>query len=185
MTLRAHIEHHLGDPEYVYGVRAPGHSFNILQFDGVPHFDAVSYVTEGVSSELVLQPSGSARQELVLTVRRAFASDETRRPLGAVAQHILNSKDALIRGEVIDFPTHIVHGTNLSAVCCLAPAIVSKDFWVYAETDPATMFVWLLPLTAAEAALARRLGPDEFEAKLETAQETVDLLNLDRPPFVQ
>jgi hypothetical protein len=185
MTARDHIESQLGAPTEVFVVDGPGAGFRILELGGVPHADAVTYVTEGISAKPLRQPSGpSVRQEFVLAVRRSQASDEARRPLGTVGDHVFSSGQAVVRGEVIDGQAPLVPGSRLSAVCCLAPAILPKDSWLYEDTDPPTMYVWLVPLSPAEAAFARDLGPDEFEGVLVDAQDMVDLLDVQRSEFV-
>ncbi len=117
-------------------------------------------------------------------MRQACASDNARRPIGTLADSVLSSGRALIRGEVVDGTGPMVDGSSLSALCCLAPAPLPQSFWLYGGSDPAMMFIWLVPLTNLEAEFARRVGPDEFEGHLVEAQDVVDLFDLRRPDFL-
>ncbi len=185
MTLRDHITSELARPSELYVVDGPSAPFRILQIEGVPQNDALVYVTEGVGTRLLEQPSGRlVRQELVLIVHQACASDDARRPIGTLADSVLGSGRALVRGEVVNGTGPMVDGSSLSAFCCLAPAPLPQSFWLFSDSDPPTMFIWLVPLTRLEAEFARRVGPDDFEGQLVEAQNMVDLFDLRRPEFL-
>jgi hypothetical protein len=84
------------------------------------------------------------------------------------------------RGEVFGPSGPIIKDSALTSVLATLPVFLPDSAVFYPGTPP-TVLVWLLPLSSAEAALARRVGPKRFEQLLEEMAESVDLYDLYRP----
>jgi Suppressor of fused protein (SUFU) len=141
------------------------------------------FVTSGLS-ELSLDQAdkGVITQELLFACRGEHDHDVVGL-LGVISEEVANRGRAMERGEVTGPAGPIVQSSSLTAVVATLPVFL-PDSAVFYPGAPATVLVWLLPLSSAEAALARKLGPDRFESMLDKMAQSADLYDLNRQEIV-
>lgn len=183
----AHLEKVLGPPvQLTRGRDLAGDrqaAFELATFAGQPVEGAVTLVTVGLSDTALQGPEGEkVRQELLLCAWNGSRSESLYAGLFSAAQVYLDLGESANPGSVLeldqplsepDGPRHVFlydptyHPDELATV----PAAKGKD-------GEAIEIVWLIPLTAGEAALVDAEGPDAFESYLEACDP--DLLDLGR-----
>lgn len=185
VTITEHAERYLGSIADGFSVRMPARSLVIARFQGQPHQFASTFVTLGLSEQVLKQQSGRiARQELILCVPSSCDKESMFKLLGALAFDVSNSGVALARGQVLGPVSPLFEGASVSAFFCMAPMLFPDEFTVFRELQPPAIFVWLVPITEKEAEIARRLGADAFEERLEDWQQKENLLDLSRVGMV-
>jgi hypothetical protein len=122
------------------------------------------------------------RQELLLSVSISFADDDLSKLLMHVAEQILREHQALLRGHVVPLGHPISRASNCSSLYVALPVVFPDELATCADTQPPTVFAWLLPIHSAEAALVSQLGWNEFENRLERADP--DIFDLQRTSVV-
>lgn len=182
MNAAEHLEHHLGRIERVWSSDdCPGVS--VCLFRGVPRAGAVTLATLGLSEHvLALNDTRQVRQELLLMVRDTHPLDDLRDVLFHIAHEVMERHHALLRGDVIRLGYTLTEDSAARALYASIPVILPDEFSVLEGSAPATVFVWLVPLLPAEAQLAKELGWNDFEDRLEAADP--DLLDLSRASIV-
>lgn len=141
------------------------------------------FVTSGLSrSSLTQKDKGPITQELLFACKGDYQSDVIGL-LGVIAEEVAARGRALERGEVLGPAGPIIQDSALTSVLSTLPVFL-PDSAVFYPGTPATVLVWLLPLSTAEAALARKLGRERFEPLLEKMSESVDLYDLHRQEVV-
>lgn len=85
---------------------------------------------------------------------------------------------ALLRGEIVDLGQPISDGLEVCAVYVTNPTVFGDRLLAIDSERPPLVFVWLIPITAAEVIFVRDQGWSAFEAKLEA--EDPDLWDLAR-----
>jgi hypothetical protein len=126
--------------------------------------------SEPISQELLFACLGDHRRDVLAL-------------LAIIAEQVARRGTALERGEVLGPAGPVVQGSSLTAFVATLPVFV-PDEAVFFPGDPATVVVWLLPLSTSEAQLARKLGPDRFEQLLTRMAATADLYDLGRSEIV-
>jgi hypothetical protein len=175
-----HLETFLGPiaggwTEDAAGARLP---FQVVRFEGRPRGNVVTYAILGLSRHVLELPSKTVRQELVMAVDRAFATTDVVGVLATVGELLLERHMALLRGEVLPPRDPLVAGSRLDALYAAQPVMLPDEFAVFAGSDPPTVFVWLVPVSAREAAIIGSHGWDWFEEQLVAQQP--DLFDLAR-----
>jgi hypothetical protein len=178
--LIGHLEAFLGPItggwiEDVTGDRLP---FQVVWFDDAPEKDLAMYSTLGLSRHALESPTRTIRQELLVSVDKRFASPEVAGVLSAVGEMVLAEHRPILRGEVLPPRGAIVPGSTLSAFYAAQPVALPDAFAVFEGSEPHTAFVWLVPISAAEAELIGSHGWNWFEDQLVTQQP--DLFDLTR-----
>jgi hypothetical protein len=179
--VRKHIRQTLGPilkewEERVDGLLLP---FAIAQLDAQPASHANCFVTMGLSDAELQFPSGNPmRQELVFACHRAQASRNVQGLLAAVALERTESGCAFARGDVEGPAGFMFPSTNLQALYASLPSYFPDGFSKDTHTSPSTHFMWMIPITAAEASFVARGGWSAFEDEL--VKQDPDLLDLNR-----
>ena len=176
--LLLHLERHLGqldEPRSVSedALREADGAFAVLCFESAT---GTSYATFGLSRHLLApgHDERSVAQEFVVSVDdRGYAIDVLR-TLGA---HVLEDHQAFSPGERHELP-----GWRSDSQIQGVMAVPDETLSPFQKADVSVEFVRLLPITAAEAAYARRNGWEELTARL--TAPNVDMSDLFRASVV-
>ncbi|MFD7447175.1 suppressor of fused domain protein [Streptomyces sp. NPDC059909] len=96
-----------------------------------------------------------------------------------VAERLVTSREAVLRGDVIMLPIPLTPGGAMKALNAALPVYFDDDFAsVVLENGCEVALVWLVPIGSAEAAFIDRRGWDAFEREL--VRQDPDLLDLGR-----
>jgi len=173
-----HLESHLG--AIVNGNIFEEPRVQVVRFEDRPFKGAVTYSTLGVSNHVLPQASGSSiRQELILSCHSRFNGWRPGRLLAVVAQDVLREHKALERGQVLGPAGPIREGSTAHGFYCAPPTCLPDSFAEFGDSRPATVFVWLVPITHAEFHFVWERGWSAFEDLLVTMDP--DLWDLTRP----
>jgi hypothetical protein len=180
--LIAHVEQHLG--RISRGSEASSErGIQAVIVEGHPTPEATSYLTLGLSHHVLAGSSGRQfRQELLGVSYSRFAELNPDANLLTVAHDLLEAHRAALRGEVIGPAGPIVPGSTLDAYYCSLPSYFSDDLATFRGSVPATTFIWLIPISHAEAHYVWEQGWSKFEDLL--VEHDSDLLDLTRPSLV-
>ncbi len=181
MNVAEHLELHLG--QMVGGMSStsvPG--VHVCEFRDRPSPGIVTLATLGVShTVLALSGTREVRQELMLGCR-ATELDNVEKLLIHVADLVLQSGRAILRGEVIPLGDPVAKDSALSSLYAAIPVLYPDELATLEDSSPPTVVVWLLPVSAAEASFVRASGWSDFEDKLASAY--VDLFDLKRRSII-
>ncbi|WP_169796771.1 suppressor of fused domain protein [Chondromyces crocatus] len=180
-TIDQHMERYLGPIARGWGSRV-GESADVqvCLFEECPIPGTVTYATLGLSRHVLKMPQGrEVRQELLLSVSLRFADENRARLLAHIADNLVHDHQALLRGEVFHLGFAVAPGSPCTGLYIALPVVFPDALATYPETQPPTVFPWLIPVHRNEAALVARLGWDAFEDRLEHADP--DLFDLTRP----
>lgn len=177
-----HVESHLGPIARGWGgYGGEVATMQICLFEERPVPGTVTYSTLGLSRHILTMPGGrEVRQELLLSVALRFTSEERAKLLAHVAEGIVREHRALLRGQVVSLGHRIERGSGCDSLYVAPPVVFPEKLSVFDDTQPPTVFAWLVPIHAEEAELVARIGWNEFEDRLERADP--DLFDLERPP---
>lgn len=176
-----HLERYLGPIArgWADGVGEPA-DVHVCLFEERPIPGTVTYATLGLSRHVLEMPRRrKVRQELLLSVARRFAHDDRAKLLAYSAERLLHEHQALLRGQVLPLGHPMAPGSSCSSLYVALPVVFPGGLATCSDTRPPTVFAWLIPLHADEAALVGRLGWSAFEDQLERADP--DLFDLARP----
>jgi hypothetical protein len=180
--LIAHVEQHIGRISRGSELSSD-RGIQAVIVDGHPTLDATSYLTLGLSNHVLTGPSGRQfRQELLGASYTRFAELNPDANLLTVAHDLLQAQRAASRGEVIGPAGPVVPGSSLEAYYCSLPAYFSGELTGFRGSVPATTFIWLVPISHAEAHYVWEHGWSKFEDLL--VERDPDLLDLMRPSIV-
>ena len=182
--LVAHLETYLGAIAGGWSRDAAGvpMRFQVVRFDDRPDQGLVTYSTLGLSDHVIDLPMKAVRQELVMAVRRPSAGPHVVSVLATVGDWMLERHQGLLRGEVLRNGGAIPEGGSLDSLYASVPVMLPDGFATMATTDPATVFVWLIPVSDEEAGLVATHGWPWFEERLIERQP--DLFDLNRSAIV-
>jgi hypothetical protein len=180
--LIAHVEQHLG--RIARGSRCAGHQgVQAALIEDCPAAGATAYVTLGLSDHILHAPSGRQyRQELLGASYARYADLRPEANLLTVAHDLLGEHRALLRGEVVGPRGPLVSGSPLEAYYCSLPVYFPDALATFGGSVPATVFIWLVPISHAEAHYVWEHGWEKFEDLL--VERDPDLLDLMRPSLV-
>lgn len=181
--MKAPIDRHL---EAVLGPMIQGWSptgepagVHVVLFGHQPLDGTVTYATLGLSQHVLDMPKGrSVRQELLLAVQAGSAMDDFSKLLLHVAESVVGTHRALLRGDVFPLGHPIVRGSSCCHLYVSLPVVFPEGLATCDSTEPPTVFAWLVPVTDREEREIRTVGWSRFEDKLERAD--VDLFDLAR-----
>jgi hypothetical protein len=183
--LVGHLEGQLGPIDGGWSETASGKQllFKVLRFVDVPMPGGTTFATLRVSDVEVSLPSGKGvRQELLFCCRGAGQGKPIPGLLHVVGEDLLRAGRALARGDVIGPAGPLFPGSNLTALYSSIPVVFPEQFHVWTGSSPATVFVWLIPITSSEAKLVHDQGWSMFEDLLEAKDP--DLFDLNRMSLV-
>ncbi len=185
-TLPEHIATFLGKPEDSWhletdSLRASTRAdLQVVKISNQPVKGVAAYATLGLSHAVLRMPGNrTTRQELVFAAYERFPAPEIASFLLTFGATVLSLGEALLRGDMIGPQNPLIPGVAANAVYCTMPVPFDARLATYDASDPATVFVWIVPATGDEAEFALRNGWGKFEELLERREP--DLWNLDRP----
>jgi hypothetical protein len=186
------FEQHLGAPAQVTDARdvegRRNASFRVGTYLDQPVEDAFTLATIGLSDTPQRGPSAErVRQELLLCAWNGFRHDSFYATLFTAAQLIHDSGETANPGEVIEMPLPVAEGVALRHLFVYLPIYHSDDLHAVPlgngkKDDEAVEVLWLIPITAAEAAFIEENGPEAFDQLL--GREDPDLMDLERPSLL-
>lgn len=177
-----HLETYLGPIVSGYAKDDAGKKlpFQIARFENAPP-STITFVTLGFSDiQLALGRDGrTVRQEYLLTVNPEWDAPNLPALLHQVAMDAYEKNSAYLRGQVLGRRGTLVAGTALEALYVAMPVYFPDGFHIYerAGAEPIVL-VWLVPITATEAHLAKERGYEAFEDLL--IESDPDLRDLGR-----
>ncbi|HBF10151.1 MAG TPA: hypothetical protein DHW71_07345 [Gammaproteobacteria bacterium] len=154
----------------------------VAVFENVP-FDGVdSYITIGLSGHKLSQKSGRhIRQEILMTVDRSNAFIEIEKTLFSVTSLIVNTHQALSRGQVLGpwGPVFKSEYQNITSLLCVSPAFFDDDFIFLDVSGETSAIVEVLPITTREAYYIKHEGWEKFFDDVN--EGGIDILDYNRP----
>lgn len=179
-----HLERYLGPIARGWGGYAGKLAgIQVCLFEDRPIPGTVTYATLGLSRHTLEMPQGrQVRQELLLSVAQRFAADDLAKLLAYVAEGPVREHRALLRGEVVRLSHRLAPISRCNSLYVSTPVAFPDGLATYEDTQPATVFAWLIPIHEEEAEFVTRLGWNEFEDRLERADP--DLFDLERLPIL-
>jgi len=155
----------------------------VARFENQPVPDATTYVTTGISKHLLHQTSGpEIKLELLACAWSRFRHARIDSLLFAISQEILSSHHAPAHGDVIGPRGPIAEGSKLEAFYFMPPLYHTETMEALDSDGAQILFVWALPISAAEAAFIRREGWEAFEERIHLLDP--DLMDLERASIV-
>ncbi|WP_143234454.1 suppressor of fused domain protein [Paractinoplanes atraurantiacus] len=180
-----HLERRLGRMTNSWrGDSRPGlPTFNVGGFaDGVIA-DTTSYATLGLSKLPLHHPSHD-RHFFVELIAAAHDPAGAFRDsfLGALEfmwTRSLNSREVVLRGDVVSLPSEVMVASRFSFLYAALPVYYDDAFKsVVVESGDEVAVVWLVPITSSEAKFVAERGWKEFEQEL--VKIDPDLLDMSR-----
>ncbi len=157
-------------------------SFEVATFNGQPADGAVTLVTVGLAETALKGPSGeSVRQELLLCAWNEAAGENLYTGLFSAAQVYLDLGESANPGSILELDQPLGGPAGPRELFLYEPTYHPEELATVpgSAADPEPIeIVWLIPVTAAEAALIASEGPQAFERYL--AANDPDLLDLGR-----
>jgi hypothetical protein len=183
MTLIDHLENHLGEISHGWKDNSSVFDFRVVSFENQPFGGVRTYSTLGLSDFILpMVKTKEIRQELIFSANERFDIEQVASFLSTFAESIASSNKALLRGDIIGPTGPVIFGTLLNSVYSAIPVVFEESFAVFDETNPPTVFVWVIPIHETEVNFVRSKGWKKFEAMLESKEP--DLWNLTRDPIV-
>ncbi|MEC3976069.1 suppressor of fused domain protein [Amycolatopsis sp. H20-H5] len=177
--LVTHLEAHLGLMTAGWkDDAAPRSGLQVVKFGDAPFTGVSTLVTLGLSHHhLGHAGAGAAHQEFLMHLPNARSNNGP--PLLDLARDHLRAGRGLRQGETIEFGKGFLGSPGLVGLWAHSPVYLPDEFATYKLGEKTVRLVWLIPITAAEAALSAAQG----WRTLRTAflEENPDLTDLDRP----
>jgi len=177
-----HIESLLGriDPEVGcwHWTFRDGSTLAGAAFRDHPHAGATTVCSVGLGRHTLCSTRGHIHQEVLLACWHRYLSERLTKLVALVAEDVLASHIALSPGRVLGPAGPLIPNSGLEALLCLEPRLHGAALGVCGNTQPVTEFVWLVPITPAEAQEVSASGYEELFARWEW--ENVDLLDWHR-----
>ncbi len=180
-SIDRHLERYLGPIARGWSTSGDMTGVQVCLFEERPAPGVVTYATLGLSRHLLDMPRGrQVRHELLLSASVSFAHEDLAKLLLYLAEGLLREHKALLRGQVLPLGHPVAPASGCDSIYVARPVVFPEGLATCVDTQPPTVFPWLVPVHAAEATLVSRLGWNEFEDRLERVDP--DLFNLGRPP---
>lgn len=177
--LPVHYERQFGEIARGWSDDKQVHGIQIVSFKSQPEFGITTFATLGLS-KYVFELSGTRqiRQELLVSANETFSADAVAGLLLSLAELVAKRGKALLRGEVVGPGEPVIAGSTLTAVYITNPSPFEKSLTEFVSEPPATVFAYIVPITAAESSLVREHGWSWFEDQIE--EQNPDIWDLAR-----
>jgi hypothetical protein len=169
MKLIRHLEQYLGSIERGWSNDADGRAlpFQVALFDGKPLDGAKAIATVGLSGTPLQVGDGSrVPLELVMVFKESFSARNLQAVLQQTGVDAIARDRAYERGEVLQLRGPLIAESRLDALYVATPMCLPDGFKSFEAGGETIFFVWLVPITASEAAYVRSHGWEAFEAAL-------------------
>jgi hypothetical protein len=178
IALPEHLERHLGPIARGWSDQEETHGVQVLSFVDQPQSHVTTFATLGLSEYVLSMPkSREIRQELLISANNEFPADAIAGLLLSIAEHVLEHRKALLRGEIVGPGPSVVPNSILTEIFVTNPSPFDSSL-THFSTSPPLVFAYLIPVSAAEAFLVRSRGWRWFEEQLE--QQDPDVWDLGR-----
>ena len=156
---------------------------NVGCFTGGVFADTTGYATVGLSRVPLHNPGRDRHLFLEFIAAEHGPDDISRsmfpRALEFVASRCLDTREAVLRGEVIPLPEYIIRGSRFTSLYTALPVYYDAEFKsVVVENGDAIAIAWLIPLTSREAQFVADHGWGQFEGEL--LKHDPDLMDMNR-----
>lgn len=180
MNAAEHLELHLGQMDRGWSSSSVS-GVHACLFRDQPVPGAITLTTLGLGNTILsMQDGRTVRQELLFAVHAERSPDEFASLLLHLADGIIATGRALLRGEVLALGSKLATDTTAEAVYATMPSVFPDALATLNGTAPPTVFVWIVPLLPSEVTFVNVSGWSKFEDRLESAQP--DLFDISRPP---
>lgn len=177
--LPEHIEKYLGPIEMGWHVKDEVGDVQVIRVLNRPVPGVTCYSTLGMSwTELAMRDGRLVRQELIFGAYEVHAPSKIASFLLTFCKYVLSTGNSLLRGAVVGPHQPLIPGVAMNSVYCTMPVMFDPEFATFSGSEPATVFVWLVPMLSDEADFVRLNGWNKFEDLLE--REQPDFWNLNR-----
>ncbi|MCG5441151.1 suppressor of fused domain protein [Micromonospora sp. NIE79] len=156
---------------------------NVACFTGGVFSETTGYATVGLS-RVPLHHPGHDRHLFLEFIAAEHGPDDVAlsmlpRVLEFVVSMCLDTREAVVRGDVIPLPEDVVRGSRFTFLYAALPVYYDADFksLVVENGDPVAI-AWLIPVTSGEAQLVAERGWSEFEQEL--LKHDPDLMDMNR-----
>jgi len=175
LTLIDHLESNLGTTVVGWKDDDAAVDVAIAGFEDRPVSGVQMYCTMGLSFHPLPLGGKLVRQELIFAADDRFEGVRIAACLSMLAEDIVRRQRPLMRGEIIGTRSPIILGTLMEQLFACSPVPLTDSLAVCEQTDPPTIFTWVLPIHDNEAHLARSRGWQALEAALADKDDLWDL----------
>jgi hypothetical protein len=180
------LESHLGSIVHGYTDDGENLPFHVVKFKGGPFPNTVTYSTLGLSHHNLVKRNSekTIKHELFIVADSGFDEKEIVGALKRLGKEVLETHRPYLRGQVIGPRGTLFRGTKLEALYASVPVYFPDSFFEFeVENENSSIAqVWLVPVTAREAAFVAQNGWSLFEDLLTEADP--DLINFKRDSIV-
>jgi suppressor of fused protein SUFU len=182
-----HLERYLGQIRRGWSTDSAGQAipFQVVEFEHGPFDQTAAFATLGLGRQpLHSRVSGRHIQhELVMAARLGGSNSFLPGIVIDCGLAVIASGTALLRGDVIGPRGPIAPGSEMEALYASNPVYFPDGFEVVDDGNGTTVFVWLVPISRAEAEYVRQHGWEAFEQLLDEKQP--NLVDLGRRSIVE
>ncbi len=185
MELIDHIEKYLGQ---IQGGNLTTHStygnLSFPYFVNQPFEKINTYISLGLSKHIFnINKIKEGRIELLISLYTKYSRDEISELILDISDRILKTHEAPLRGSLIEHKSSFLEKYKIEGFYVTHPVFFEEEFWVYENSTPDTIFIWLIPLFFEEINYIKLNGWNKFEDLLESAN--CDFWSLERNIIVQ
>ncbi|MER7457995.1 suppressor of fused domain protein [Micromonospora sp. NPDC126480] len=160
---------------------------NVACFTGGVFTGTTCYATVGLSRVPLHHPGSDGHLFLEFIAAEHGPDDVSRsmfpRALEFVASRCLDTREAVLRGDVIPLPENLVRGSRFTSLYAALPVYYDADFKsVVVENGDAVAVAWLVGITSGEAQFIADRGWGQFEEEL--LKHDPDLMDMNREAIV-
>jgi hypothetical protein len=181
-----HLEQFLGEMEggWSYDASRDQMPFQVVRFGKGSGPNSIAFTTLGLSKHVLHSrvTGQELRQELMMLVPDSLRDGPVPGVLQQVGVELIETKHALLRGDVLGPRGQLFQASNMEAVYVAMPVYFPDEFAVCKEDDHDILIVWLVPITRTEAAYVRMNGWEAFEQML--VDRDPNLIDVYRPSIV-
>lgn len=169
-----HLEKHLKRISEIDAGKAyeiGGQKVHILRFEGEPLDTVTTLCTCGVSQHVFASDAGPVGQEVLFGYFSIYESEDWYAMLAVISEDLITTHRAFEMGELYPVTGALFPNEDITALYCSYPAFYGDEIFECLESNPVTNFMWLFPVTTAEADYVRKYGGTRFEEDLIMKQE--------------